>query len=195
MRCRGGSAAPAPIAYTPAAHIPPRLGIIKEMLPNFSGDPERKDLKPPKKMKYKNIGMLEFGWEQGFGCQQPHPTSNTPTHTGMLHSWPTESGFTYKRVGVMWKFYILLGRKSVSVSMYIQYVYGAAGWQCCTAQRTGWIIPAPSKDPHLRSSGHDTYSESPKLSHTPWGQQRPTRKSERNREIGGGGDVTGEEKA
>lgn len=131
--------------------------------------------------------MLEFGWEQGFGRQQPHPTSNTPTHTDMLHSWPTESGFTYKRVGVMWKFYILLGRKSVSVSMYIQYVYGAAGWQCCTAQRTGWIIPAPSKDPHLRSSGHDTYSESPKLSHTPWGQQRPTRKSERNREIGGGG--------
>lgn len=74
MRCRGGSAAPAPIAYAPAAHILPRLGIIKEMLPNFSGDPKRKDLKKKKKNHW-HVG------EQGFGPQQPHLTSNTLTDT------------------------------------------------------------------------------------------------------------------
>lgn len=80
-----------------------------------------------------------------------------------------------------------VGNQCVYVPTVCMYAAAAAVWQCCTGQRTGWIIPAPSKEPHLRSSGHDTYSESPKLSHTPRGQQRPTRKSERNREIGGGG--------
>lgn len=193
MRCRGGSAAPAPIAHAPAAHILPRLGIIKEMLPNFSGDPERKDFFKKKHHWHVGIWVRTRFWSPAATPHIKHTNTHGQTHNDMIHPWPTEPVFTSKHVVMTEKICNLLSRKSVYVFASIQYVYAAAVWQRCTAQRTGWIIPTPSKDPHLRSSGPDTYSESPKLSLTPWGQQRPTRKRESNREIGR--NVTEEEKA
>ena len=120
----------------------------------------------------------------------PHQ-AHTDRHTMTWFILDQHILFLLINVVMMGKFYNWLSRKSVYVFTYIC-LYVCLCCCCVTvlySPANRMNNPAPSKDPHLQSTGHDTYSESPKLSHTPWGQQRPMKKSERNREIGGGGGM------
>lgn len=88
------SAAPSPIAYTPAAHILPLLhhsGSLRRcsQIPQGTLEMEKKEQKrgENEKMTALKIGTQEFGWELLLHLPAATPCSQH-THTKHAHPWP-----------------------------------------------------------------------------------------------------------